>query len=482
MTTSDTTAGPPAIAADVIRPRAGARPASSRIPALVLALASFLMTFDITAVIVALPRIKASLDLDVAGFAWVMDAYSLTFTVFVTAAGVLADRYGRRRVLLFGMSLFTIASMGCGFAGGQAMLLFTRAMQGFSSAFVICGCLALLSERYKEPAIRVKAFALVGTVTGAAMAIGPSGGGLLTEWLGWRWVFLINIPIGLLLLAIIPRVVDESRDPSARKLDVAGIATLTATLLSTIWFLLHGTAIAGYQIPLAIAVAIPAGCFAAFIASQRLQREPMLEMSLFSSASFVGLCLVPLALSVAYWALLVYLPLFLQTGLGRPLEAVSYWMLAATLPMFLLPIAGAPLLLWMGQRTFFAGGLFWVGIGCAVLVQAARTSGLPAALLGMLLCGSGTSVLNSQISAVIMSHAPKERAGTVSAISVILRQGGFASGIAVLGAALAGANAAAPSGSAPAAPFVPLFVIAGATSLVMGVVLAALLRGRPAAH
>src|SRR6185503_18531095 len=163
----------------------------------------------------------------------------------LTAAGVLADRYGRRRALLFGTWLFAIASIGCGSATGQLMLLFTRALQGFSAAFAICGCLALLSDRYKEPKIRAKAFALVGTVTGAAMAIGPSVGGFVTELFGWRWVFLINLPICLMLVIVIPRVVDDSRDPTARRVDVVGIATLTSALLSLIWFLLHGTAIAG---------------------------------------------------------------------------------------------------------------------------------------------------------------------------------------------------------------------------------------------
>lgn len=460
---------------------------SSRRPAFILAFASFLVTFDITAVIVALPRIKASLALDVAGFAWVMDAYSLTFTVSLTAAGVLADRFGRRRALLYGTWLFAIASAGCGLANGQALLLATRAMQGFASAFVICGCLALLSDRYKEAALRVKAFALVGTVTGAAMAIGPSGGGFVAELLGWRWVFLINLPICAMLVTVIPRVVEESRDPSARRIDALGIATLTLTLTSLIWFLLHGTTLAGVRLPAPLAYAIPALGFAAFVASQRLQAQPMLELSLFARPAFVGICLVPLALAIAYWALLVYLPLFLQAGLGQSLDSVSYWMLAATLPMFLLPFAGAPILLRLGARRFFSAGLAWVGLGALVLAQGSRSASLPLALLGMLLCGSGAAVLNSQISGAIMSFAPKERSGTVSAIATILRQGGFASGIAMLGAILARPAAGAATSSAISAPasstaasvppsFVSLFLVAGAVCAVMAGCIAVLLR------
>jgi MFS family permease len=441
--------------------------------AFTLALASFIVTFDITAVVVAMPVIKAELELGVSGFAWVMDAYSLAFVVLLTSAGVLADRHGRRRALLFGNIVFALASVACGLATEETMLYMARAAQGVGSAFVICGCLALLSERFREPAQRGRAFALVGTVTGVAMAAGPAGGGLITEFVGWRWVFLINIPICLFIALAVPRVVDESRDPSARPIDYPGVAFLTLALTSLVWLLLHGPEIAGFVLPLWAAIAIPASAALAFVLSQTLRAQPMLELSLTRDPAFLGMCLVPFALSIGYWSLLVYLPLFLATGLAQSMANVSWLMLAATLPMLILPFLGARLLLALTPRWFFSTGLVCVGAGCLVLAVAASHGSLGFAVGGMILCGAAAAALNAQISSVIMTFAPRERAGTVSAIATILRQGGFAAGIAILGAVLK--QSAGENLSAGPEPFAAVFVVAAGAALVAGLAVAALL-------
>jgi MFS family permease len=270
-------------------------------------------------------------------------------------------------------------------------------------------------------------------------------------------------------------VVQESKDPTYRRIDTIGILTLTLTLVSLIWFLLHGREVAGIKLPVAATVVIPLICFVAFLASQRWQETPLLELSLFSNPAFLGMCLVPLALSLSYWSLLVYLPLFLQTGIGRALNSVSILMLAATLPMFLLPFVGARLVLLLTPRWFFSTGLAVVGASCLLLAHSAQSASLPSALLGMLLCGSAAAVLNSQISSAIMSYAPKERSGAVSAIATILRQGGFAAGIALLGALL---NRAATAEEATSASphFTPLFVTAGLAGLLAAAGILLLLR------
>jgi MFS family permease len=441
---------------------------TSRIPAIVIAMSSFLVTFDITAVIVAMPKIKSELGLDVSGFAWVMDAYSLSFTVLLMAAGVLADRYGRRKALLLGNLVFGVASLACGLARVDVFLWAARAVQGLGAAFVICGGLALLSDRYREQGQRVKAFALAGTVSGAAMALGPSGGGLVADLAGWRWVFLVNLPICAFIGFAVPKVIQESRDPTQRRVDIAGVVTLTLTLLSLVWLLLHGTEVAGVKLPSYLAASIPAACFVLFIASQRRQKAPMIELAMFASPAFLGICLVPLALSIAYWSLLVYLPLFLRGALGQTLDRISWLMLAATAPMLLLPFAGARIAIMLKPRAFFSSGLAVVGIGCLVLAHAAQTANLWLTLLGMVLCGAGTAAVNSQVSGAIVALAPKERAGTASAIATILRQGGFAVGIAALGALLNRAGASTTA-AVTAAGYMPLFASAGSVSFVAAV-------------
>ncbi len=459
-------------AANAAVPAADAMGGHGRLPAAVIAMTSFLVTFDITAVVVAMPRIKEDLHLDVAGFAWVMDAYSLAFTVMLMAAGVLADRYGRRRALLCGNLVFGLASLACGLAWNDVSLWTARAAQGLGAAFVICGGLAMMADHYREQQQRIRAFALAGTVTGAAMALGPSGGGLVADLVGWRWVFLVNIPVCLAIALVLPRVTRESHDGTGRRVDVAGLVTLTLTLTSMIWFLLHGRVVAGIALPGALAWGVVLACLGAFVASQRLQKAPMIDLSLFLSPAFLGISLVPLALSMSYWSLLVYL----QQGLQQPLDRTALLMLAATLPMLLLPFAGPRLAARLSPRGFFSLGLAVVAVGAAVLATAAGMGSLLLALLGMVLSGAGTSVVNSQVSGAIVSMAPRDRAGTVSAIATVLRQGGFAAGIAVLGALLQAQQASAAPGGGASQPFVALFSLAAVCSLAAALLVQALVK------
>lgn len=447
---------------------------NSRVPAAAIATTAFLVTFDITAVVVAMPRIKEALNLDVAGFAWVMDAYSLAFTAMLMAAGVMADRYGRRRALLIGNLIFGAASVTCGLAWNDISLWSARAVQGLGAAFVICGGLSMLSDHYREQQQRVKAFALAGTVSGAAMALGPAGGGLVADLLGWRWVFLINIPVCLLIAIIVPRVTHESSDSTGRRIDISGVVTLTLSLSSLVWFLLHGSAVVGVRIPPLGGVAVVALCFGAFVASQSLRAESTMDLSLLCSPAFVGMCLVPLSLSVSYWASLVYLPLFLQQGLGQALDRTSLLMLAPTLPMLLLPFMGARFAARLSSRTFFSLGLSVVALGDTALAMAAGTASLALALAGMVLSGAGTAVVNAQVSGAIVAMAPRERAGTVSAIATILRQGGFATGIALLGALLNARQRTAQTGSPQS--YELLFMVAGACSFIAALLVMALVR------
>ncbi|MCW5730267.1 MAG: MFS transporter [Alphaproteobacteria bacterium] len=443
--------------------------------ALTFSLASFIVSFDITAVVVAMPQIRSDLALSVSGFAWVMDAYSLAFVVMLLSAGALADRFGRRRALTWGNAIFAFSSVACGLATGEAMLYGARAIQGLGSAFVICGVLALMSERFPDPSERARAFALVGTVTGAAMAMGPAGGGLIAEYFGWRWVFLVNLPVCLAIAILVPRASVESLDPAGRRIDLPGVATLTLALTSLTWFLLHGTSVGHIELPLVVAAGLPAIALAAFVLTQRMQARAMFDLALFRERAFLGICIVPVALSLGYWALLVYLPLFLEVGLGQGLAAISWLMLVATLPMLLLPFLGAKLVQMLGARWFFGIGLAVVAGGCLTLALAAGLASLPVGLFGMLLCGAAAAVLNAQVSSYVMMFAPRERTGTVSAMATLLRQGGFALGIAILGAVLRGTAGPELQGASNA--FAVPFLVAGA-SVAVAAIAVAVLTGR----
>jgi MFS family permease len=216
------------------------RAAQSMMPALLLGMAGFLTNFDVTAVVIALPTVAGELGLEIAGYAWVMDAYSLAFTAYLLFAGALADRYGRRRAMLVGNGIFALASLACGMAWDGPTLLVARVMQGIGAAFIVTGGFALIASVYEQARPRTDAFALVGIMSGVAMAFGPTMGGLVSSWIGWRWIFLINLPACALVAWGVPRLVAEAREAVPRPLDPLGVVLFTSALTALVEALLHG--------------------------------------------------------------------------------------------------------------------------------------------------------------------------------------------------------------------------------------------------
>ncbi len=400
-----------------------------RTPALALSFAGFLTQLDVTAVIVALPTIGDDLGFGLAAYAWTMDAYSLAFTATLLASGALADRHGRRRALLAGNALFAVASLACGLAWDGPSLWAARAAQGFGAAFVITGSIALTAGAYPDPADRARAFGLAGIVSGAAMAVGPSLGGIVAASLGWRWIFLANIPFCLLAAWIVPRLVAEERATGSRPLDLAGIGLLTLALGIAIETLLAGRTV----IHLAIGTGASLLFAASFVVQQRRRPQPILDPTLLTQPALIAVALLLITVSIGYWAVLVYLPLFLTAAFGLSTAQAGIALLAATLPMvFLPPLAGRLATRW-GWRALFTGGLVVIAIGdLALALEPTWTM----ALLGMAIIATGAALVQSQLSGAVVTLAPPAQAGMASALTIVMRQGGFALGIAALGAAL----------------------------------------------
>lgn len=443
---------------------------SSNVPLLiVVGAAMFLTTFDITAIIMIMPLVKRDFTLDIGGFAWVMDSYSLAFTVFLMAAGILADRYGRRAGLLGGVTVFLLSSIFCGAAGSEATLLMGRVGQGVGAAFMVCAGLAVMGHRFPDPKERTKAFAWTGTMSGAAMALGPAGGGIIADTFGWHWVFFINVPICLLIIVGALRFIPESSDPARRRIDVVGLVTFSLALMAVIWLLLHGTKIGRMELPLWAALTGALLLCAAFLLSQYYGKQPLVQLQLFSSRAFIGTCIVPLALSVGYWGVLVYLPLFLQGPVGITSSQASYFMLAATIPMVVLPSLSGAVARTMKASTFFSCGLIVVAIGIFIITAGAYSLNLPISLIGMLIAGMGTAILNPQMMANIIGAAPKEQAGAASAIAILLRQGGFGLGIAVLGAFFRVTEAARAKSPQALDEYTTIFFVAGLVTILSAV-------------
>lgn len=409
----------------------------SMLPALALGFAAFLTNFDITAVVVALPAVASDLGFGVAGYAWVMDAYSLAFTGCLLISGALADRHGRRRALVWGTIVFAAASLACGLAPDGPTLWAARALQGVGAAFMVTGGIALIAGAYPDPKARARAFAWLGVASGIAMAAGPTGGGLIASWVGWRWIFLINLPACALVAWAVPRLLCEARETHRRPIDLVSVALMTAALGLLIEALLHirsdtGLAIAGFGFSACLALG--------FVFRQQRRNEPLLDPDVFAQPVMLGVAALLVAVSVGFWAVLVYLPLFLASAFGWSSETAGLALLTATLPMLFLPPIGGRLVSRLGWRLHFTFALAFVAAGNILIAAALATNGpapcLPLILVGLVLIGIGAALAHPQLSGAVVALVPADRAGMASAVTIVMRQAGFAIGIALLGAVL----------------------------------------------
>src|SRR6185295_10142284 len=413
------------------------RPLQSMMPALLLGMAAFLNNFDVTAVVIALPAVALQLGFGVAGYAWVMDAYSLAFSGALLFAGALADRYGRRRALLVGNGIFALASLACGMAWDGPTLLVARALQGIGAAFIVTGGFALIASVYVQARARTDAFALVGVMSGVAMAFGPTMGGLVSSWIGWRWIFLINLPACALVAWGAPRLVAEAREAVPRPLDPLGVVLFTSALTALVEALLHGRASTSHMVA---GLALSAVFLAAFGLQQRGRDEPILDPGIFVQRPMIGIAILLCAVSIGYWAILVYLPLFFAAAFDWSSEVAGLALLTATVPMLFLPPLGGWLVNRLGWRLHFALALGILAAGNTTIAIALISDGSAppqiATFCGIAAIGVGVALAHPQLSGAAVSLVPPDLAGLASAVTVVMRQAGFAVGIAVLGAVL----------------------------------------------
>ncbi len=404
--------------------------------------ATFMLLLDITVVNTALPAIQRDLGGSFSDLQWVIDAYALSLAALVLTAGSLADRLGRRRVFAFGLAVFSVASLLCALAPDPTFLNLARALQGVGGAIMFAVSLALVAQEFPAGPERGMAMGIYGGTIGIAVAIGPLVGGLLTDGLGWEWVFLINVPIGLAAVAVTYWKLAESRDPDATRIDWAGLVTFSSALFLLVLGLVRGND-EGWGSPLIVSLLAGAGVLlAAFVAIEQRVREPMLPLSLFRRRAFTGVQLAAFAVSGSMFALFLYLTLYLQSFLGySPIEAgVRY--LPITIASFIAaPLAGLALAR-IQARVLMSAGLALTGAGLLLMGGLGVDSDWTALLAGFIVSGIGVGLLNPVIADVALSVVPKERSGMAAGINDTFRQVGVAVGIAAWGAVFLGAGAA----------------------------------------
>lgn len=413
----------------------------------VACLATAMLMLDIAVVNTALPYLARDLHAKLTGLQWVIDAYTLALAAVVLTVGSVADRLGRRLVFAAGMGLFTLASLACALAGSIGLLDAARAVQGFGASLLFASSLAIIADAYRTPDQRGGAMAAYGATIGASFALGPVVGGALTTWLGWRAVFFINIPLGLIALVGTFAWVRESRDPAARKLDWPGQVTLSAGLFLLVLALLRGN-VDGWSSARTIAeLAGAALLVASFVAIQARVRAPMLPLPLFRRRDFTAAQVTAFAISASFFALFLYMTLYLQDILHLSALDAGLAYMPATLVLFVVSGASAKLREHVDPAAPVVGGLILVALGLALITIIGPRSSWTAILPGTLVAGVGTGLVNPALATLALGAGSETQSGLLAGANDAFRQTGVAVGVAVFGA-LVPASAALGHGTA----------------------------------
>jgi EmrB/QacA subfamily drug resistance transporter len=395
--------------------------------------ATFMLLLDITIVNVALPSIQADLNASLSSLQWVVDAYALTLASFLLLFGSLGDRLGRRRIFSIGFGIFTLASLLCGLSNDATVLNFFRALQGVGAAAMFATSLALIAQEF-EGRERATAIGIWGATVGGAVAVGPLIGGVITDTLGWEWIFFVNVPIGIgaIFLTETQLVNVAASDP--QPIDWAGLATFSLSLFALIFGLIRGNAEGWGSVQILVSLIGAVALMSAFVVIERRHENAMLDLKLFRVPAFGGVSIVAWALSAGMFAMFLYLTLYIQDILGfSPLQAGLRFLPVTLLSFFVAPVAGQLLKRWPA-RWLLGFGLILVGVGLALMHGVKVGDSWTDLLPGFLVAGVGIGMTNPAIASTALGVVPPARAGMASGINSTFRQIGIATGVASLGA------------------------------------------------
>src|SRR6266536_2717010 len=396
----------------------------------------FMIMLDNTVVNVALPSIQRDLEVSVSSLEWVVNAYFLTFAVLMLTGGKLADLFGRRLIFIVGLAIFTASSLACGLAPSGEVLIAARAVQGVGAALMNPATLSIITATF-PPRQRGMAMGIWVGVSAVALALGPITGGLLAEDAHWSWIFFINVPIGALAIVAARVVIRETKDTSAdQRLDLPGLVTSGGALLALTYALIeaNGKGWTSAEILSLFAVAIVG--VAAFIALERRQRTPMLDLSLFRNPTFTGANLTMMLVALSMFGVFFFVSLFVQNILGySPVKAGASFLPMTLCIIFFAPVAGK-LSDRLGARWLMSGGMALVSASLVLFSLLDETSSFWNLFPALLVGGAGMAMAMTPTTAAAMSSVPVDKAGVGSAVLNSMRQVGGSLGIAIMGAIL----------------------------------------------
>jgi EmrB/QacA subfamily drug resistance transporter len=416
---------------------------SRRWTLLVVCLATGVLLLNVSAPSVALPAVGRALGAELSLLQWVVSGYSLALAATLLTAGTLADLFGRRRMFIGGLGGFAAASLLCAAAPSALALVAGRAVQGLAGAVLLSSSLALLAQDFTGPA-RAGALGVWGATVAAAFAVGPLEGGLLTEAFGWRAIFALDAVVALACLPVAVRRLRESRDPDAERVDWRGTATLSAGLFLGVFALTRG-GVAGWGSGLIVASAAGAVLLlAAFVAVERHEREPMLDLGLFAIPTFTGASVVVMALAVSTFGPFLYLTLFLLDAAGASPTMVGLELAPLSAAALVVSVLGGRYARVLPVRAALPAGQLLCAAGLLAMRGLEASSTWTVLLPGLLIMGVGIGLSNPAVTYAALGVVPATRSGMASGVSNTFRQVGIALGIAILGTLLPARTAGDP--------------------------------------
>jgi EmrB/QacA subfamily drug resistance transporter len=397
----------------------------------------FMIMLDNTIVNVALPSIQRDLHIGLSELEWIVNGYALTFAVLMLTGGKLADMYGRRRLFIVGLLIFTLASLACGLSPSAHFLIGARVVQGAGAALMNPATLSIITATF-PPRQRGMAIGIWAGTSAMALAIGPLVGGLITQYIDWSWIFFINVPIGVLGIVVARLVIDESRDTShEQRLDLPGLVTSAVGLFGLTYGLIEANQYGWTSPRILICFAIAIVGLGAFVLLELHQRIPMLDLALFKNRTFAGANVTMMLVALAMFGVFFYVSLYLQNILAySPTKAG-----ASFLPMTILIILIAPI---AGKFSDKVGSRWLVGIGMTLVAgsllifsRMGENGTWWDLFPGLVVGGVGMALVMTPTTAAAMGSVQVDKAGVGSAVLNSFRQVGGALGIAIMGAIVA---------------------------------------------
>ena len=398
-------------------------------------LASLMFGLEISSVPVILPTLEKVLHGDFKGMQWIMNAYTIACTTVLMATGTLADRFGRKRIFVIGISAFGVTSLLCGLAQSVPVLVVSRFLQGMGGGTMLICQVAVLSHQFQEGKERVKAFGAWGIIFGIGLGFGPIIGGVIVAISNWQWVFLVHVLLSPVALILVFSGVQESRDPHAEKLDTAGIVTLSLSVFGLAYFITQGPDL-GFNSSAAISILVASALsFLIFLFVEKRNPRPMFDFSVFGIRNFSGALLGSMGMNFSFWPFMIYLPIFFQSALGYGSVTAGLSLLAYTLPTLAVPPVAERLAHKYRPSAVIPAGMSTIGLGFMLMRIGSsldHASGLTM-LPGCLLAGIGLGLTNTPVTNTTTGSVPSTRAGMASGIDMSARLITLAINIALMG-------------------------------------------------